>query len=87
MGNFYFSVNRGFECKYLVIERIGYVYYAYPQVKLGRMEFLDVLERHHEPLLALSNEFESVRVLYEPFQKFVAEKIAERSSRRSLDDE
>lgn len=70
-----------------VIERIGYVYYAYSQVKLGRMEFLDVLERHHDPLLALSTEFESVRVLYEPFQKFVAEKIADRSRRRSLDDE
>lgn len=59
------------------IERVGYMTFAVPQVKKGRLSFLVVFENQHEAILRLSGEFESVRRLYEPYREYVAGKLQE----------
>jgi 5'-deoxynucleotidase YfbR-like HD superfamily hydrolase len=54
------------------IERIGYMMFAVPQVRKGRMNFRKVFKNQHEPLLKLSAQFESVRRFYEPYREYVA---------------
>jgi len=68
------------------IERIGYILYAVPQVKIGRTEFIQVFGHQHQSLLDMSKEFESVRLFYEPYREYVEEKLADYETRRHCDD-
>lgn len=53
------------------VEVLGYMLFAVPQVKQGRLEFRAVLEHHHGTLVKYSSRFESVRVFYEPYRRYV----------------
>lgn len=57
------------------VERVGYMQYAVPQVQRGRMEFLEVFRMQHEKLVALEEEFVSVKTLYAPYRDYVADQL------------
>lgn len=63
------------------VERIGYILFAVPQIKNGRTQFVAVFERQHEALVAYTQEYESVRVFYEPYREYVEAKLAEHRQR------
>lgn len=72
------------------VERLGYMYIAVPQVKLGRTQFLEVFERQHAKILELSQIFVSLRVLYDPYRSYVEEQLQllerDRELRRSREN-
>ena len=69
------------------VERIGYMVFAVPQVKKGRRSFVKVFKNQHEPLLALSEEFESVRLMYEPYREYVEQTLKREAARAVMDDD
>lgn len=57
------------------VERVGYVHFAVPQVQRGRMEFMEVFRMQHERILALEEEFVSVKMSYDPYRAYVEEQL------------
>ena len=57
------------------VERIGYMQFAVPQVRRGRMDFLEVFRMQHEKILELEHEFVSVRMLYDAYRDYVSEQL------------
>lgn len=57
------------------MERVGYIYFAVVQVRMGRKSFVEVYERQHDALVAHCEEFASVRVLYEPLREEVMREL------------
>lgn len=58
------------------VERMGYMYFAVPQVRRGRMEFIEVFRLQHPKILELEKKFVSLRMLYDPYRDEVAEVLA-----------
>jgi 5'-deoxynucleotidase YfbR-like HD superfamily hydrolase len=70
------------------VERIGYMVFAVPQVrKHKRMSFVRVFRNHHAKLLELSQEFESVRIMYEPYIEFVEDTLRKADAFAVIDDD
>jgi 5'-deoxynucleotidase YfbR-like HD superfamily hydrolase len=60
-------------------ERLGYVLFAIPQIKKGRLSFIQLLHRQNDPLLRHVAEFDSIRTFYEPHREFIQQKLKKAS--------
>lgn len=69
------------------IERLGYMVFAVPQVKKGRMGFVQVFRNQHAPLLAYGEQFESVRLMYEPYRAYVEQTIRKMDALAIVEDD